>query len=116
MIKLFKKRAEDGFQVLSDASLSRCSRILLNLASFHMKQTKGNTKVKETRIFVQQLQNLNESSLYLRFSTTIFSGVLSKIYNSYLNSTRSSSNSNNMLIYIGTFYNKYGECNYCNNW
>lgn len=116
MNKVLKKKAEDGFQLLSDGSPSRCSRILINLASFHMKHTKGNTNVKETRTFVQQLQNLHESSLYLRFSTTIFSGVLSKIYNSYLKSTRSSSNSNNMLIYIGTFYNKYGEYNYCDNW
>lgn len=61
-----RKKQEEGFQVKSNASLGRCSRIPTNLASFHMKQIRGNAEVKETRKFFQELQNLNKSQLYPR--------------------------------------------------
>lgn len=69
-----------------------------------MKQTEGNTKVKQTRTFVQAITEFQQKqTVSQRYSTTIFSGVLSKITSSNLYSTGAVAIVT-ICLYIGAFF------------
>lgn len=71
-----------------------------------MKQTEGNTKVKQTRMFVQAITEFEQKqTVSQRHSTIIFSGVLSKITSSKLYSTGVAAIVT-ICLYIGAFFKK----------
>lgn len=75
---------EEGFQIKSDTSLSRCSGILISLASFYLKSIRSNTKAKETKVSPSINEPEQKPTKSKRFSTTIFSGDWSKMCNTWL--------------------------------